>query len=104
MEHREIAREVADQLAITIQQARLREQLQTYATELEDRVIQRTAQLEAANQELEAFAYSISHDLRAPLRAIDGFSRILASNYASELTAEAHRYLKLVQENVRQMG
>jgi len=65
---------------------------------------QRTTQVEAANQELEAFSYSISHDLRSPLRAMDGFSRILLEEYASQLPAEAQRYLGLVRDNARQMG
>jgi len=72
--------------------------------ELEQRVQQRTAALEAANRELEAFSYSVSHDLRAPLRAMDGFSRILLEGYAAQLTPEAGRYLQMVQDNAGQMG
>jgi light-regulated signal transduction histidine kinase (bacteriophytochrome) len=72
--------------------------------ELEQRVVQRTAQLEAANKELEAFAYSVSHDLRAPLRAIDGFSRILLEDFAPQLPAESKRYLDRVRTNTQQMG
>lgn len=72
--------------------------------EFEQRVVERTAQLEASNKELEAFSYSVSHDLRAPLRAMDGFSRILLEEYASELPDEAQRYLGLVRENAQQMG
>ena len=71
---------------------------------LEKRVVERTAELQAANKELEAFAYSVSHDLRAPLRAIDGFSRILLEEYARELPAEAHRYLEFARNNAIQMG
>ena len=61
-------------------------------------------QLEAANQELKAFSYSVSHDLRAPLRAIDGFARILLEDCAPQLTAEAQRYLQRVRYNTLQMG
>jgi PAS domain S-box-containing protein len=71
---------------------------------LEDMVQNRTQELQKANEELRSFAYSISHDLRAPLRAIDGFSRILIEEYADQLTAEAQRYLNLCRENAITMG
>ena len=72
--------------------------------DLEKRVLARTAQLEAANHELEAFSYSVSHDLRAPLRAIDGFSRILSDEYSQELSTDAQHYLERVRENTRTMS
>ncbi|MGH6989456.1 MAG: sensor histidine kinase [Stellaceae bacterium] len=72
--------------------------------ELEQRVRQRTAQLEVANKELEAFSYSVSHDLRAPLRAIDGFARILEEDYADRLDDEGRRLMSVVRNNSRKMG
>jgi signal transduction histidine kinase len=100
----DIAREVADELALGMTQARLREQLARDAEKLEHRVIERTTELEQANAELEAFSYSVSHDLRAPLRAIDGFSRILADDFGTELPPEGRRYLDRVSDSARDMG
>jgi PAS domain S-box-containing protein len=80
------------------------EKIRNLNEELEIRVAERTTQLEAANKELEAFSYSVSHDLRAPLRAIDGFSRILLEDHTSQLPEEAARLLRIVRDNTQQMG
>jgi PAS domain S-box-containing protein len=72
--------------------------------ELEQRVIERTAELQAVNQELEAFAYSVSHDLRTPLRGIDGFSQALQEEYAGHLGAEGAHYLQRVRDASQRMG
>jgi PAS domain S-box-containing protein len=78
--------------------------LRTLNEELEARVRDRTAQLQAANHELEAFAYSVSHDLRAPLRGIDGFSSILERKYAASLDEQGQQYLKRVKDAASRMS
>jgi PAS domain S-box-containing protein len=72
--------------------------------ELEHRVLERTAQLEATNKELEAFTYSVSHDLRAPLRHISGFAKILTEEFGSSFPADAQHHLQHIQEGTRRMG
>lgn len=72
--------------------------------ELEQRVRRRTAELESANNELESFSYSVSHDLRAPLRAVNGFAEIVLEDYGAMLPPEGHRLLETIRESGRRMG
>ena len=80
------------------------EALRQLNQELEQRVAGRTAALEQANNELESFSYSVSHDLRAPLRAIDGFSRILSEEYDAVLGEQGRRYTGTIASNAKRMG
>jgi signal transduction histidine kinase len=80
------------------------EELRSLNSKLEERVQDRTRKLEEANKELEAFSYSVSHDLRAPLRAVDGFSRILLEDYAGKLDADGQRVLDVIRSNTQNMG
>ncbi|HXI41015.1 MAG TPA: ATP-binding protein [Bryobacteraceae bacterium] len=78
--------------------------LQTSQEELEQRVTQRTAELDATNKELEAFTYSVAHDLRAPLRHIQGFSNLLVESFGPQLEPEAKKHLQRIGEGTQQMG
>lgn len=95
---RAVVQEVAAQLAIALEQSRLRGQLQAYAAELEQRVEERTTQLQEVNQELEAFAYSVSHDLRAPLRAMESFAQALVEDYGDQINSEGRDYITAIIE------
>jgi signal transduction histidine kinase len=99
-----IAQEVATQLAIAMAQARLFERIKRQAEELEQRVRERTSELQTANKELESFSYSVSHDLRAPLRAIDGYALMLAEDCGAQLDAEGRRLLGVIRTSAERMG
>ncbi len=99
---------IAPEIALAIRNVRITEesfqQIRRLNAELEQRVAVRTAALEEANRELESFSYSVSHDLRAPLRAIEGFSRILLEEYAQTLDKEGRRLLGIVSANALGMA
>ncbi len=95
---------MTDHLAIAIENARLYDQVQRHALDLEHRVAERTAELVATNKELESFSYSVSHDLRAPLRSIDGFSQALLEDYHHQLDDMGRDYLQRVRKASQRMG
>ncbi|GAA6616593.1 ATP-binding protein [Scytonema sp. NUACC26] len=103
LEHQQIAIEVANLLAVAIQQARQREQLQNYAVELEHRVAERTAALEESNADMEAFTYSVAHDLREPVRVLQGFAKILLEDYADHLDSVARDFIERILTNAERM-
>jgi light-regulated signal transduction histidine kinase (bacteriophytochrome) len=102
-EHREIALEVAAPIAIAIQHARLREELARQAAELERRVAERGAAVRGVTAELETVLYSVSHDLRAPLRQLLGFSRLLLDESGSEADTMPLQYARRIHEAADQM-
>ncbi len=109
MEDAVAARRHAEQTSAALQREaaerqQAEEEVRRLNAGLEQRVAERTAQLEAANKELEAFSYSVSHDLRAPLRAIDGFSRIAQEDFGDKLGDEGKRQLEVIRANAQKMG
>jgi signal transduction histidine kinase len=99
---------ITPQIALCIRNVRLvedgLEQVRRLNAELEQRVAARTLALEEANRELESFSYSVSHDLRAPLRAIEGFSQVLVEEFGTPFGGEAQRLLGVVSANARRMA
>lgn len=92
-----IVRDISERLQISAE-------LRQHQDHLEELVQERTRQLEASNQELESFSYSVSHDLRAPLRSIDGFSQLLLEECGDQLDATARNHLQRVRANTQRMG
>jgi len=83
---------------------RAEEEIRKLNEELAERVRRHTAELEATNKDLEAFTYSVSHDLRSPLRHIDGFSKLLLEEYSADLPEGARRHLSRIRDGTRRMG
>ena len=99
-----LAGEVARRERVEAELRRVEDELRQLNTDLEERVVERTEQLAAANKELESFSYSVSHDLRAPVRAIVGFSKLLAEHHEEALDDEAKRKLGIVRSEAARMG
>ena len=96
--------DITDRRLTEKQRDGLLKEVQQLNVNLELRVKQRTAELKAVNKELEAFSYSVSHDLRAPLRSIDGFSMALLEDYGNKLDEEGQDYLDRVRKSAQRMG
>lgn len=98
------ASQVADQVALGLFKQKLLDEIQKSNLELENRVAERTADLEAKNKELETFTYSVSHDLKAPLRGIEGYSKLLVEDHAGQLDEEGLAFLNTIRSATNQMS
>ncbi len=98
-----LTRELADQLAVGIQQEKLRQQIQNHAAELERKVSERARELAEANAALETFSHSVSHDLRAPRRTMQGFTEALLEDYSSQLDSTGQDYARRISEAARRL-
>jgi signal transduction histidine kinase len=103
-QERQLIDAIAEGVGHITARKRAEDELRKHHIYLEHMVDQRTAQFEAVSLELEGFAYSISHDLRVPMRAIDGFSEMLLKHHADQLDDEGKRYLNLVRDNTKRMN
>jgi PAS domain S-box-containing protein len=99
----DLVQQLCGPIALAIDNARLYEQSQSHAADLEQRVVERTVQLAAINQELEAFSYSVAHDLRVPLRSIDGYSQVLLEDCGDELEPDNRRHLERIRAATQRM-
>lgn len=102
-EQLDVAREVSDQVAIAIAQIRLYQQVRRANSELEERVAERTAKLKEINEELKSFTYTVSHDLRAPLRALQGFSTALLEDYGDRLDDMGCEYATRLVDSAKRL-
>lgn len=104
----QLEKKVEDRTAALIteigERRKAEEEVRRLNAELERRVVERTEQLETANQDLESFSYSVSHDLKAPLRAINGFSQLLIEEYGDKIEPKAKELLDVIGDRARHMG
>lgn len=96
--------ELANKMALFIDNMWMRENLKSFNKKLEQQVAERTKQLEIINQELESFSYSVSHDLRSPLRAISGYASLLKEDHSKQLKGEGKGFLDIIESEVKRMG
>ncbi len=100
----DLLRMIGEMMAACMRRLEAQEALRQFNEELERRVKERTAELIVANQEMEAFTYTVSQDLRSPLLVLDGFSQALVEDHGEQLDAEARRYLDYLREGSRELG